>query len=478
MKKNETIYITTTLPYVNAEPHVGTVLEFVQADATARLYRLLGHQVLFNTGTDEHGQKIFEKAQEIGEDTQAYVDRYAATFSNLQEALNLSYDRFIRTTDSKHKAAAQEFWRRCDQNGDIYKKQYHIKYCVGCELEKTDSELVDGKCPLHPKNDIQLIDEDNYFFKLSKYNDALLKLYKEQKDFVVPRYRLNELISLIEREGLQDFSISRLKEKMPWGVPVPGDDAHVMYVWFDALVNYISTVGWPGDTESFEKWWPVIQFAGKDQVRQQAAMWQAMLLSAGLTPSRQIYIHGFVTINGEKISKSVGNVVSPYEVVEKYGTDALRYYYLRHTHPFEDSDFSYERFEEVYTAHLVNGIGNLASRIMKLAETYLSEPVTAAASAAVFSPHYIGAFETFEFNRAADYVWKRIQDADERIATEEPFKVVKEDEEKGAQIIKELVRELYAIAQLVEPLMPETAEKMKTAVLSNKKPENLFPRLG
>jgi methionyl-tRNA synthetase len=470
------VYITTTLPYVNAEPHVGTVLEFVQADAYARVHRLLGHEVLFNTGTDEHGQKIFEKAKENNEDTQTYVDRYAATFKDLKKALNLSYDHFIRTTDPKHKVAAQEFWKRCEANGDIYKKQYHIKYCVGCELEKTDSELVDSQCPLHPKNEIQLIDEENYFFKLSKYNEPLLRLYKEQQNFVVPQHRLNELISLIEREGLQDFSISRLKEKMAWGVPVPGDETQVMYVWFDALINYVSTIGWPDDMASFEKWWPVVQFAGKDQVRQQAAMWQGMLLSAGLPFSKQIYIHGFINIHGEKISKSVGNVIRPYEVVEKYGTDALRYYYLRHVHPFEDSDFTYERFEELYTANLVNGIGNLTSRVMKLAETYLDSPITRPGSEGLVS-EYVEAITSFEFNRAVDYVWKRIQDTDERIAEEEPFKVVKTDVKKGKQMIKELVHELYQIALALEPFMPETSEKIKEAILTNKKPENLFPRL-
>lgn len=474
MPKN--VYITTTLPYVNAEPHIGNVFEFVQADAYARLHRLMGSKVLFNTGTDEHGQKIFDKAQERGETAQAYVDRYAAKFRDLKEALNLSYDHFIRTTDPEHMAAAQAFWKKCDESGDIYKKQYQIKYCVGCELEKTDSELENGKCPLHPSNEIELIDEENYFFRLSKYSDALLKIYKENESFVVPQFRINEIISLIEREGLQDFSISRLKEKMSWGIPVPGDDTQVMYVWFDALINYISTIGWPHDMEQFETWWPVVQFAGKDQVRQQATMWQAMLMSAALPPSQQIYIHGFVNIDGQKISKSIGNVVSPYDVVSQYGTDALRYYYLRHFNPFEDSDFTYERFEEAYTANLVNGIGNLASRIMKLAETHLDEAVAQPASEA-FPEAYVTAFQKFEFNHAVDYVWSRIQVLDERIAEEEPFKVVKEDVEKGKEMIATLATELYSIARLLQPIMPETSDRIKAAVLANKKPENLFPRL-
>ena len=247
------ISFTTTLPYVNSDPHIGFALEIIQADIVARWYRQHGYEVFFNTGTDEHGIKIFRKAQEEGKEVQAYVDEYAAKFDNLKAALNLSYNSFIRTTDPKHIAAAQEFWKRCEANGDIYKKQYQIKYCSGCELEKTDSELVDDKCPLHPNLEIEMINEENYFFKFSKYQGPLLQLYKEQKSFVVPEHRLNEIRSFVER-GLTDFSISRLKEKMAWGVPVPGDETQVMYVWFDALVNYISCHGWPA--EKFSEWWP------------------------------------------------------------------------------------------------------------------------------------------------------------------------------------------------------------------------------
>lgn len=479
-------YYTTTLPYVNAQPHIGTALEFVQADALARFRRLQGHEVFFNVGTDEHGQKIYEKAVAAGHTPQEYVDGYAEKFEELREVLNLSYDAFIRTTDPKHMAAAQEFWRRCAAAGDIYKKNYQVKYCVGCELEKSDSELEDGKCPIHPTYDIEFRDEENYFFRFSKYNDALLALYKENKEFVLPRTRLNEMISLIEREGFKDFSISRLKEKMPWGIPVPGDEDHVMYVWFDALINYISTIGWPASAKApagtgtvegdFEKWWPVVQFAGKDQVRQQAAMWQAMLLSAGLPPSKQIFIHGFINVNGQKVSKSVGNTIHPAEVTNAYGTDALRYYYLRHTHPFEDSDYTKERFEEAYTANLVNGIGNLTSRIMKLAEQHLESPIERP-EPEQFPEEYSEAFNSFEFNKAADFVWRKIQTLDERIAEEEPFKVVKEDKERGERMIYALVCDLYTVGRLLQPLMPHTSDRIKEAVLQNKKPENLFPRL-
>ncbi len=259
-------YITTTLPYVNAEPHIGFALEIIQADAWARQRRLLGDEVFFNTGTDEHGQKIYQKALEARKDPQAYTDEYAATFSKLKDALNLSYDAFIRTTDPAHKAAAQEFWRRCAAQGDIYKKKYATKYCVGCELEKTDSELDHGKCPVHPNLDVQIVDEENYFFRLSKYAEQLKKRFVEDESFIVPRFRANEMLALID-SGLQDFSISRLKSKMAWGVPVPDDPEHVMYVWFDALVNYISTLGWPSDEQKFSEFWPGVQVAGKDNIR-------------------------------------------------------------------------------------------------------------------------------------------------------------------------------------------------------------------
>lgn len=468
-------YITTTLPYVNDKPHIGFALEIVQADTLARFRRLLGDEVFFNFGTDEHGQKIYSKAQEVGKEPQHYTDEYAATFQDLKDALDLSYDAFIRTTDTHHISAAQEFWRRCRASGDIYKKNYKIKYCVGCELEKTDSELVDGKCPLHPNLEIQIIEEENYFFKLSKYQDQLSVFYNSRPDFVVPSFRLNEIRSLIEKEGLQDFSVSRLKSKLPWGVPVPDDPEHVMYVWFDALVNYISTLGWPEDEKRFKDFWPGVQFAGKDQVRQQAAMWQAMLMSAHLPNSKQIFIHGFISINGQKMSKSLGNVIYPVEFSAEYGTDALRYFLLRHIHPFEDGDFSEVRFREIYNANLANGLGNVVARVMRLAEDNLTT-VASRPAPVEFPVEYREALDSFEFNKAADFIWRRIQILDQRINEEAPFKLVKNEPEKARALITELALELYAIARLLNPFMPETSRKIKEAVLANKKPENLFPR--
>src|SRR3990167_3784755 len=365
-------YITTTLPYVNAVPHVGFAMEIIRVDVMARWKRLQGFDVFFNTGTDEHGLKIYRKAAELGKDTQEYVDENAAQYLKLKEVLNLSFDNFIRTTDKDHVEAAREFWRVCDKNGYIYNKKYQIKYCVGCELEKTESELAGGKCPIHPNLELELIAEENYFFKFSAFQKPLLEFYGTHPDFVVPDSRYKEIKSFVGR-GLQDFSISRLKSKMPWGIQVPGDPEQVAYVWFDALVNYISAIGWPRDMEKFEKWQiesgGMVQYCGKDNLRQQSAMWQAMLMASGLPNSKQIVIDGFVTGDGGvKMSKSLGNTVDPLEIVNEYGTDALRYYCARELHPFEDSPFTMERFKESYNAALANGLGNLVSRVLKMAE--------------------------------------------------------------------------------------------------------------
>ncbi len=474
-------YITTTLPYVNDRPHIGHALEFVQADAVARYKRMQGYDVILNFGTDEHGQKIYKKALEANKDPQAYADEYAATFDALKQILNFSYDRFIRTSNPDHKEAAREFWRISAKNGDIYKKFYKIKYCVGCELEKTDSELVAEKCPIHPSIEVELREEENYFFRLSKYESKLSELYKNRPDFVVPAFRLNEMKSLIEHEGLQDFSISRLKEKMPWGISVPDDDAHVMYVWFDALINYVSTIGWPKDMTHFLRYWPVVQFAGKDQVRQQAVMWQGMLMSAGLKPSKQIVIHGFIVGEGGiKMSKSLGNVIDPYKVVEEYSTDALRYFLLRHIHPYEDSEFTPEKFKEAYNANLANGLGNLVSRIMKMSSDY---SVTANLSnreevlESEFSTAVFDNLEKYSYNSALDLIWGEMQNLDSYINVKVPFKLIKQNPEEAKAVVAKLIEGLWNVAITLEPFLPATAEEIQRLIGANSTPEKpLFPR--
>lgn len=469
-------YITTTIPYVNADAHIGHALEFIQADCVARVLRLAGDEVFFNIGTDEHGTKVYTKALESGQTPQAYVNEFAVRWQTFADALNISYDFFSRTTSIEHKAAAQEFWRRCDKAGDIYKALYEIKYCVGCELEKTDSELINGHCPIHPNLTIEIREEENYYFKLSKYGDALLKLYADAPAFLVPEEHKRAMSALIH-DGLKDFSISRVAAKMPWGVPVPGDEAHVMYVWFDALVNYISAIGWPGDMEQFEKWWPVTQFAGKDQVRQQAVMWQAMLLSVGLPFSQQIFIHGFIISQGQKMSKSLGNVIDPITIIAKYGVDAVRYVLLRHVSPAEDSDLTLDAIHEHYTAHLTNGLGNLVARVMKLAEDHLPAPVALTEEDGKIAEEFSKKIGAFKFNEAMDFVFAKISSADVYMNTNEPYKKIKTDADTARKDIEHLVHELASIAAHLAPAMPHTAEAISSAVLANKKPENLFPRL-
>ena len=363
MNDKKTRYITTTLPYVNAEPHVGFGLETVQADTLARYWRLMGHEVFFNTGTDEHGQKIAEKSDQSDFDSrQAYVDHYAATFDKLKGALNLSYDKFVRTTDADHIAAAQEIWRRCADKGYIDKKIYKGLYCVGDEMFVKETDLIDGCCPNHPGQEPVEIEEDNYYFKLSEFSDYLIE-YLSDESRIIPEWQRQWALDFV-KGGLGDLSISRPKSRIDWGIPVPGDDEHVMYVWFDALTNYISTLGWPDEGGNYEKFWSdgqTLQLAGKDQVRFQSIIWQAMLKAADLPPTDQVFYHGFINSGGQKMSKSIGNVISPYELVEKYGTDATRYILLRHVHPTDDSDLTWEKMDEWYTANLVNGLGNLTA---------------------------------------------------------------------------------------------------------------------
>ncbi len=468
-------YITTTLPYVNAPPHIGFALELVEADILARYHNLLGEEVFFNTGTDEHGVKVYRKSQEEGNDPKAYVDKYAENFRHLMEVLNISARRFVRTTDSEHMAAAQAFWKLCAKNGDIEKKLYKTKYCAGCELEKTDSELKGGRCPLHPNFEIEIIEEENYFFKFSKYQRPLLEFYAKNPDFVVPEFRFNEIRRFVDG-GLNDFSISRLAAKMPWGVPVPDDPSHVMYVWFDALVSYISTLGWPKNQENFKAFWPGLQIAGKDQIRQQAAMWQAMLISAGLPKSKQIIIHGFINVGGSKISKSLGNVVDPFALVAKYGADAVRFWLAHEVQMFEDSDFTEDKFKEGYNANLANGLGNLVARIMALAEMYLPKPILQP-KPGEFPKEYTAALDTYDLKKAIDFVWSRVAALDQKIADTEPFKVLKADLENGRTLLTELVVELYWIGRMLYPFMPEANVTIKKTILENKKPPTLFPRV-
>ncbi|MDR3519396.1 MAG: methionine--tRNA ligase [Candidatus Pacebacteria bacterium] len=473
-------YITTTLPYVNAPLHMGHALELVRADAIARYKKLIGCDVYFNTGTDEHGIKIYEKAAENNLKVQDFVDQGFTTFKEQLKMFGISGDaHFVRTTDLHHESAAQEFWQRVNKNGFIYKKNYESKYCVGCESEKTDSELdQNGECLLHPGRKVEIIKEENYFFKYSAFTERLLEFYEKNPNFVVPDFRYNEIKSFV-KNGLQDFSISRLKSKMPWGIPVPGNSEHVMYVWFDALTNYISTLGWPENTEQFEKYWingTPTQYCGKDNTRFQAAMWQAMLMAAELPNSYQIVVDGFITgEGGVRMSKTLGNVIDPRDVVAEYGVEALRYFLLKEVSSFEDSPFTMERFKDAYNSGLANGLGNLTSRILTLSEKYL-EKCPEIPEKSDFTK-YFSFYEKFDVKQAADFVWNEIAELDKFIQKTEPFKVIKVDEKKGKELISDMVVRLYEIARMLNPIMPETNILLKKLIKENKKPEHpLFLR--
>ncbi|MBP7804912.1 MAG: methionine--tRNA ligase [Candidatus Pacebacteria bacterium] len=529
-------YLTTTLPYVNADLHLGHALEFVRADVIARYRTLEGDHVFFNTGTDEHGMKIYEKAKELGKTPQEFVDESFKHFTDSVKMFGLLPNiHFIRTTNPDHESAAQHFWTLCYENGYIYKKNYSAKYCVGCEEVKTDSALVNGECPLHPGKPLQTIEEENYFFRYSSFTDKLTAFYEAHPDFVVPEFRYNEIKAFVAR-GLEDFSISRLKSKMPWGIPVPGDEEHVMYVWFDALTNYISTLGWhyaekatkkvsEGDEgivpinivhePLFENYWvhgTPTQYCGKDNLRFQAAMWQAMLMAAGVANSHRIVINGFVTgEGGVKMSKTLGNVVNPKDVVVEYGTDALRLFLVKELSTFEDSPFSMSRFKETYNADLANGLGNLLSRTFTMASSlggtikkYPSMPVSFEVHGLSMVeriegmsildhinteviPAYKKALDNFELGKAADTIWSLIALLDRTIARTEPFRHIKTEPEKAEAVLYDILAGIDAITDMLRPIMPSTAETIRQhlGTYTEKRPEAftimkfgapLFPR--
>ncbi|MEK7596733.1 MAG: methionine--tRNA ligase [Patescibacteria group bacterium] len=474
-------YITTTLPYVNASPHMGHALEFIRADIIARWKKSQDCEVFFNTGTDEHGQKLFDAAAKAGKEVKAYVDESAENFRKLLPLLGMTEDiHFIRTTDPHHEKAARKFWEMVDENGYIYKKNYKARYCVGCEEAKTESELADGKCPIHDTVP-QIIEEENYFFKLSSFGEKLLELYDARSHNIVPNFRMNEMREFI-KDGLEDFSISRLKTKMAWGIPVPNDPDHVMYVWFDALINYISTLGWPENVKTFEKFWKngtPTQYCGKDNTRFQSVMWQAMLMAAGLPPTHTVVVNGFVTREGGiKMSKSLDNVVDPVDIVSEYGTDALRYFVSREVSPFEDSSFTMERFKSAYNTSLANGLGNLVSRVMKMAATHLGKPVRIPEVHDGNIPaDYEKALDSFDIQAAANIIWRHVADANRLIQEKAPFKLVKTDKTRAVEIIRDLCARLYTIGVLLEPILPKTSEIIRRLARENKMPEtSLFLR--
>ncbi|MEK7612594.1 MAG: class I tRNA ligase family protein [Patescibacteria group bacterium] len=469
-------YLTTPIFYPNAKLHLGHAYTTTVSDVLVRYHRLVGDKTYFLTGSDENAQKMVEAARKEGKEPLQFLDEIVAKFEALFKELEISYDQFIRTTDKeKHWPGAQKLWQQLAEAGDIYKKEYEGLYCVGHEAFVTEKELVDGKCPDHGTVP-ERIKEENYFFRLSKYSEEIKRKIESDELRIVPATRKKEILSFIE-QGLEDVSFSRPR-RLDWpeglGVPVPGEETHVMYVWCDALANYITALGYGRDDTLYKEFWPGVHVIGKDILRFHAAIWPGMLLSAKLPLPTTLLVHGFITSGGKKMSKTLGNVIDPEELIAEYGKDAVRYYLARHISPFEDGDITRESFKEIYNGDLANGLGNLVARIMQLAETHLEGPVKVEF---VPYPHeFTEAFEKFEINRAADYVWHRIQLLDRTITETEPYKVVKTNADEGKRIIADLVRELAAIDLLLEPFMPETSKKIIEAIMANKKPENLFAR--
>ncbi len=496
-------YLTTAIAYVNAPPHVGHALEFVQADVLARYHRLKGDDTYFLTGTDEHGVKIFETAKGKGITTQELVDGNAKIYESLKDVMSLSYDDFIRTSEPRHKAGAQKIWRKMVESGDIYKDKYSGNYCVGCESYIAEKDLDEnGHCPHHKKAP-ETLEEENYFFKLSAYSDRIRKAIETDRLLVLPESRKNEILNIIG-EGLHDVSFSRPKEVLPWGIDVPDDDSQVMYVWCDALSNYITAIDYENEGENFKKYWPCdAHIIGKDILRFHAGIWIGMLMSAGVDLPKAIYVHGFVTSEGQKMSKTLGNVVDPLEYIEKYGVDAVRWYLMREIPTTDDGDFSHSRFVDVFNSELANSMGNLVNRVTMMVERYVEgavpEPTDGegvAARIAEIVEGYTEYMEKYDIKKACESVVSLVDLGNKYIDDKKPWAMAKEEDPALAGVLYDLVEILRFIAVLLYPILPDAAGKIAGQIglditksslsgewgVSNKgtkvtKEDALFPRL-
>lgn len=452
-------YVTTSIPYVNGEPHVGHALEFVMADVLARAARQRGDNTLFSTGTDEHGTKIAQKAESLGLTPVQLVDQMSQEFRDLAKLLNISNDRFIRTTDKGHEQRAQLIWKALAH--DIYKAKYIGWYDVKEETFVPEAQADPERMkPDHPQA-YQKLEEENYFFPLSKYTDPIREAIESGVFQIVPETRRNEILSVL-REGLDDISISRPTEKLQWGIPVPGDKTQVMYVWFEALLNYLTVLGYP-EHEDFKTFWPAnTQVIGKDIIRFHAAIWPAILLSLKLPLPKQLYVHGHITLDGKKMSKSVGNVVSPKEVIEKYGTDAFRYYFLRHIPSYNDGDFSWEAFEAAYNNELANELGNAVQRTAAMIMKYQNGIVGNIPPARHDKAPVEEAILQCRFDRALDEIWDQVRGLNQYIDEEKPWSIAKTgDTDHLREVLAYQVSCLVEIADLLEPFLPETAARIK-----------------
>lgn len=471
--KKYKFYITTAIPYVNGLPHVGHSLEYFQADTIRRFYKLRGFETLLLSGADENALKNVRAAEKEGLPVQEFLDRNSRIWHDTYEFLDVHLDVFQRGSDkNKHWPGVQKLWKLCEESGDIYKKEYAGLYCVGCESFKTEEELENGLCPIHQKKP-EPVKEENYFFRLSKYQNKLIKLIESSEFKITPENKEQEALSFI-KSGLEDFSISRSNERAKGvGVPVPDDPNQKVYVWYDALNIYMTGIGFGWDEEKWKKWWPAdLHIIGKDINRFHTVYWPAMLLSAGLPLPKQILIHGFVNLKGEKISKSVGNIISPQEVVKQYGLEPLRYFMLSQIPIDADGDFTDERFREVYTADLANGLGNLMARVAKLCEQNNIEASLGSNVWCADLEKYMG---EFKFNEAIAVIWQLITEADKKINQEKPWEL---KGEAAKDALSDYVKRIQAIGFNLQPFMPETAEKISKQFSGTIKSQSpLFPRL-
>ncbi len=488
-KESRKFYITTAIDYVNGPPHIGHAIQKVWSDCIARYHRIRGERVWFLTGTDEHGLNIVRAAERMGITPQALADENSTKFRNLRGALNLSWDDFIRTTDrERHWPGAILLWQKLVAAGDIYRKQYRGLYCAGHEAFVTSKDLLDGTCALHGKEP-EVIDEENYFFRLSRYTEPIRKAIEGQALRVIPEARQNEILALL-REGLEDVSFSRPAKSVSWGIPVPDDPNQTMYVWCDALANYLSAIGF-GRSDEWRHWWPAdIHVLGKDNLRFHAAIWPGMLLAAGLPLPKVVFVHGFVTVNGQKISKTIGNVVDPLALVERYGTDPVRYYFAREISPHQDGDFSEPKLIERYNGELANGLGNLVARVATLGETVSPLPLdfpqgllpnVRDAVHGAFQG-YEAAFASFRLNEALSEVWRLIGFTDRYLSAASPWAL--SDTAEFRKVITNAAYLVSTVSNLLRPFLPETADKIqeqirfRDSVIEIKRGAVLFPRLG
>ena len=452
-------YVTTSIPYVNGEPHIGFAMELLQADVLARYARKHKKPVIFSTGTDEHGTKVAEKAASLGKTPKEYTDEVSQQFRDLGALLHISNDRFIRTTDTGHQQRAQLIWKNLSH--DIYKAKYIGWYDVRQEEFVPEGQIDPARTqPDHPQA-YRKLEEENYFFRLSKYTDQIKAAIESEELRIIPKTRRNEALALLS-EGLEDISISRPKDKLDWGIPVPGDKHQVMYVWFEALMNYITVLGYP-EYDDYKKYWPAnVQVIGKDITRFHAAIWPGILMSLGLPLQQTLFVHSFITVEGQKMSKSIGNVIAPRDIVTKYGVDAFRYYFLRHIPAYEDGDFSWESYENAYNNELANELGNAVQRTAAMILKYQNGIIGQIPTAG----HDISAIETAiadcRFDRALSGIWEKVRGLNQYIDETKPWTVAKEgDEEHLREILANQVSDLLQIADLLEPFLPDTAVKIQ-----------------